>query len=415
MKTKIVLWGETEKNEKVLVAIELVESENLVRTHIVNETEATEVFYNRMLNEWRFETEIEFPEGTQTHEKKLTLSEDIIPEGLKVDRPDLIIRAKTEWHFVVLSKKLYDLYDTELEDFREKIEKLSEFDNAIWEELKGFWSKVQGQIQEKNLFRNHVDSLRKKTDDAFRQLKDLKKQAEKELREESKKHYATFAEVLEKVEEKIQSGLGLQPLFEELKEIQEKFKKTNFSRDHRRQLWDRIDRSFKAIKEQRYGSASENRSPLSRLKRRYDGLIVAIEKMERSIARDKRDLTHQDKQTDSSLGQLEMEIRKVKMSMVEERITSKQEKLQDMMKTKTMLEDRMKSEQDKENKRKQFEEAKKLAEEKIAKEIIDRNEVMEQNKDELEKAAEKISTSRNLKNFFFYLEMLKIRKEVSKL
>jgi len=392
MKTKIVLWGTRETEEKVLVAIELVESENLVKTHLIKEEDATEIFYNRMLNEWRFNSEIEFPEGTQSFEKNLTLSEDILPDGIKVERPDLILRAKTEWHFVVLSKKLYDLYKAELEDFREKISELSEFDNGIWEELKGFWSKVQGQINDKNLFRNHIDALRKETDDAFKQLKELKRNAEKEIREESKKHFTHFSEIMEKMEEKIESGLGLQPIFEELKDIQQQFKNTNFSREHRKQLWDRIDQAFKNVKEKRYGSSSEDRSPLSRLTRRYEGLLAAIQKMERSIERDKKEVNQQDKQAASSLGQLELEIRKVKMSMVEERIQSKEEKLQDMLKTKTMLEGRIKSEQEREEKRKMFEEAKKEAEEKIAQEILERNEELEKKQDELLKAAEKITS-----------------------
>jgi hypothetical protein len=390
MKTKIVLWGKTENDEKVLVAVELVETDNLVKTHVIPESEATEIFYNRMLNEWRFETEIEFPEGTKSFEKHLTLTEDILPEGLKVDRQDLILRAKTEWHFVVLSKKLFDLYSSELEDFRERIDKLTEFDNGVWEELKGLWTKVQGQIQEKNLFRNHIDSLRNKTDELFRDLKDLKKRAEKDLREDSKRHYSQFSEIMEKVEEKIESGLGLQPLFEELKDIQDQFKKTSFTREHRRQLWDRIDQSFKAIKEKRYGGNPEDRSPMARLQRRYDGLLNAIEKMERSISRDKKDLSNQDKQVDSSLGQLEMEIRKVKMSMVGERIQSKEDKLKDMMKTKTMLESRLEAEREKEEKRKMFEEAKKEAEEKIHHEIQQRHEELGKNEEELKKAAEMI-------------------------
>ena len=394
MKTRIVLWGTTEKEEKVLVAIELVEAENMVKTYLFEEAEATEIFYNRMLNEWRYENDIEFPESTRVFEKPLTIAEDILPDGLKVDRPDLIIRAKTEWHFVVLSKKLYDTYSTELEDFKEKINELSDFDNGVWEELKGFWSKVQTQITEKNLFSNHIDSLRKQTDEAFRQLKDLKKQAEKGLREESKKHYAQFSEVLDKIEEKIESGLGLQPIFEELKDLQNKFRNTPFNREHRRQLWDRIDLSFKAIKEKRFGDNPEERSPVGRLTRRYEGLMAAIEKMEKSISRDKREMEQSDRKSSSSFGQLEMEIRKVKLSMVEERIHSKEEKLNDMLKTKTMLENRMQSELAREEKRKHFEEAKKEAEEKIAQEIQERSEELEKNQEELLKAAEKISESR---------------------
>jgi len=397
MKTKIVLWGTTEKEEKILVAIELVESENLVKTFLVDEADATEIFYNRMLNEWRFGTEIEFPENTKTFSKELTASDDILPEGIKVDRPDLVIRAKTEWHFVVLSKKLYDLYKGELEDLKEKIGELSEFDNSLWEEMKGFWSKVQVQIREKNLFRNHVENLRQQTDEAFHLLKEFKKKADKEIREESKKHFDEFSEILEKVEEKIENGLGLQPLFEQLKVIQTNFKNTGFSREHRRQLWDRIDKSFKNIKEKRFGNSPSDRTPLARLTRRYEGLLNAIEKMQRSIARDKKDLQIQDNRASSSFGQLELEIRKVKMSMVEERVLSKEEKLNDMLKTKEMLESRIKSEQEKEAKRVQYEEAKKEAKDKIALEMKESSAAMEDQEDDLKIAAEKIATAANAK------------------
>ncbi|HAQ39208.1 MAG TPA: hypothetical protein DCX89_03595 [Saprospirales bacterium] len=394
MKTKIVLWGKTEKDEKVLVAIELIENENIVRTITIDEKDATEVFYNLMLNEWREGKDIDFPPSAKKYDKLLTVSEDILPDGLSVERPDLIIRAKTEWHFVVLSKKLYDMYSSELEDIKEKLKGLSDYDNEIWEELKGFWDKVQAQIREKSLFRNHIESLKVKTDEAFKLIKELKKRGEKELKEESSKNFAQFTEILNNIEEKVKGGLGLHPIFEELKEIQQKFRETDFSRDHRKALWDRIDKVFKDVKEKRFGNKASEKSPITRMQRRYDGLLEAIDKMEKSIERDKKEMATPDQGGSFSFGQLEQEIRKVKLSMVEERMRSKQEKLDDMLKTKDMLESKMKSESDRAEKQKQFEHAKKEAEEKIAKDIRDRNEQLGQNEDELKKAAEKISESK---------------------
>lgn len=394
MKTKIVLWGKTEKDEKVLVAIELIENENIVRTITIDEKDATEVFYNLMLNEWREGKDLEFPPSAKKFDKLLTVSEDILPDGLSVERPDLIIRAKTEWHFVVLSKKLYDMYSSELEDIKEKLKGLSEYDNIIWEDLKGFWDKVQVQIREKSLFRNHIESLKVKTDEAFKMLKELKKKGEKELKEESSKNFAHFSEILNTIEDKIRSGLGLHPIFEELKQVQQKFRETEFSRDHRKALWDRIDKVFKDVKEKRFGNKITEKSPVTRMQRRYDGLLDAIDKMEKSIERDKKEMASPEQGGSFSFGQLEMEIRKVKLSMVEERMKSKQEKLDDMLKTKEMLESKMKSETERAEKQKQFEHARKEAEEKIAKDIRDRNEQMGQNEEELKKAAEKISESK---------------------
>ena len=396
MRTKLILWGKTEKEEKVLVAIELVENENMVKTYLIKEQDATEEFYNLLLNEWRFDKDIEFPKDYETFEKPLTASEDILPEGILVEKPDLISRAKTEWHFVVLSKKLYDLYKEELDDLKEKVSGLSEFSSEYWDELKQFWSKVQTHIREKNLFRNHVDSLKRRTDELFNQLKQFRKKADAELRVVSQKSFDEFNEVLDKVEEKIEKGFGLQPIFEELKDIQNKFKNIQFDRDHRRKLWNRIDKSFKIVKEKRFGNTSNDRSPLSRLERRQQGLKGAIERMTSSIDRDKRDLGMQNNKIDESDGQLEAELRKARLFMIEDRISSKAEKLQDMFKTKEMLEERMVIETKKEAERKKYEEAKKEAKEKIKEKVKESSDVLKENEEELKKASEKIKKESSL-------------------
>ncbi len=388
MKTKLILWGKTEKDEKVLVAIELVEQDNAVKTYLFKEEDATQEFYNLMLNEWTNDKEVAFPKEYQTFEKPLTAAEDILPEGLLVDKPDMINRAKTEWHFVVLSKKLYDLYKGELEELKDKISDLSEFSSEYWEELKSFWGKVQVHIRERNLFRNHVESLKNKTDDLFNELKNFRKQADAEFREKSQKAFDEFNEILDTVEEKINKGLGLQPIFEELKSIQKDFKDIKFDRDHRRKLWNRIDKYFKIVKEKRFGSSANDKNPVNRTERRLNGLLGAIDKMTRSIERDKRDLENQNNIISESDGQLEVQLRQARLMMIEERIASKTEKLKDMLETKEMLEKRIIKEKKKEEDKLKYEEAKKAAKEKIKKKVEESSELLKQNEEELKKASE---------------------------
>ena len=153
MKTKIVLWGTNEKDEKLLIALELVAEDNKIKLHTFPEQVATEEFYNKMMNLWRVGNDVTFPENHQLIEKELSITEDILPETIRVERTDLINRAKTEWHFVVLSAKLHQTYKTELEDLREKVGKLESFEASIWDEMKEFWNKIQAQAREKNLFR----------------------------------------------------------------------------------------------------------------------------------------------------------------------------------------------------------------------------------------------------------------------
>ena len=138
MRRKVVLWGSNEKGGKILVALELLEKENVVNIYTFPESVATEAFYKEMSEKWKDDVEIEFPSGFTKVERKLSVSDSILPDEIRVDRPDLITRAQTEWHFVVLSSKLYGMYKAEIEELKEKIDNLTEYDNVLWDELRKF-------------------------------------------------------------------------------------------------------------------------------------------------------------------------------------------------------------------------------------------------------------------------------------
>ncbi|MDF1698660.1 MAG: hypothetical protein P1U56_22600 [Saprospiraceae bacterium] len=386
MKRKIVLWGTNEKEEKILVALHLLDKEGKVNLYTFNENIATEDFYNKMLNQWREGVEVEFPEGYTLMERPLSISEGILPEEIKVDRPDIVTRAQTEWHFVILSSKLFEMYKSELEDLTETVQSLREFDNKIWNEMRTFWSKVQEQVIEKNLFRDHASILKTKTNRLFDHLKALKRKVEEEFEANSAKHKETFMSELQAIEEKIEKGLGLKPIFEELKSLDHKLKGKKFTKTDRNSIWKRLDAAFKIVKEKRFGDKGQAAtSNLGRHQRRYDGLINAINKMEKSISRDKDDQKYQDRKIATTDGQLEMQIRQAKIKMIDERVKSKELKLQDMYKTRQELEAKIEKEKQREEKRAKMDEAKANAEAKIAAEM---KKTAEENKAEEEKLAE---------------------------
>ena len=396
MKTKLVIWGENQNDEKILLAIELVPNENKVQIYAFPENQVTELFYNRMINEWRMGKPLDFPETYETFDSELTASDDLLPEGIKVQRTDLIARAKTEWHFIVLSAKLYEIYHSELDDFKMRIDQLSKFDEGLWEEMKGFWDKVQKQVREKNLFREHVFELRTITNQLFDRLKSLRRSLDEEFKTASKEVAGKILSQIEDIEKKANEGLGLQPLFEKLKSVQKEFNTAKLARKDRSKVWNKLDKTFKIIKEKKFGSRGEGSSNLDRITRRYEGLNSAIARMQKSIDRDHADKRFQDERIETTDGQLEQQIRQAKIKMIEERIKSKQMKLDDMNKTKVELEKKIEKEKERmalrEEKQKK-KEIEKEVKEKIATEIKDATESRKEDDAKLKEAAEQIKES----------------------
>ena len=405
MKTKLVLWGNDEKDERVLIAMQLRPDKNLVDIWTFPESIATEEFAQNMMNEWRLDKGFELPEEKTHIERELTVSESLLPESIKVTNTDLVQRAQTEWHFIVLSSKLHQNYKSELEELTDRVSRLDRYDRNVWDSLKEFWNKVQDQVRDRNLFREHSNALRDQTNALFSQLKEMRNKMDEEFAQKSKSAKERFMSALEDIEGKLKEGSSLQHLFEELKKLQKNFKDTRLTKDDRSKVWDRLDSAFKMVKEKKFGPGSnQDSTPLQRINRRYDGLLNAIQKMERSIKRDNDDLSFQRRKIESTHGQLEAQIREAKIKMIEERIRSKKEKLTEMNATKTELEGRMATLAEKEEKRKEKERVaaeKKAAEaaarEKIAAEIKEKTEALEDDREKLEKAATALSTENEAK------------------
>jgi uncharacterized coiled-coil DUF342 family protein len=403
MKTKLVLWGQKD-DDKVMLGMDLRPDDNKVDIWIFPESIVDEAFSQKMMNEWRNGAEdVPFPEGVAHIERDLSLSDSLLPDDILVDRTDLVQRAQTEWHFVVLSAKMHQAYQSELDDIRDRVEKIEKYDLNLWDNLKDFWDKVHGQVRERNLFREHADSLKEGINELFAKLKELRAVVDNEFAKVSKDNYDKFNDALNGIESRLNDGGRIAGLFDELKDMQRKFRDTKLTKENRNELWTRIDGLFKKVKEKRFGkqAGNEGNSSTDRLNHRYEGLLKAIEKMERSIDRDKRDLEFESKRARETDGQLEAQIRQAKIKMIESRVESKEEKLAEMRATMTELDKRMKAQQERDRKkqeRNRIEEAKKVVEAKIEAEIKDAADARSEVADKLEKAAELINPNEETKD-----------------
>lgn len=341
MKTKLVLWGhrhqdDTDTQERVLLAMELNPELNKVKTWLFEGEQATDELAQSLMDKWRQGEAIAFPTGVEPIEAALSAGTSLLPEGIQAEKKELITRTQTEWIFIVLSTKLFKNYRTELEELQEQIEAATEYSKEQWNRMKNFWEKVQQQINEQNLFKEHISVLRSRTNDLFAQLKRMRSAEDAEFEAQAKEQYNRLLEKLEPLENQVeQEGVDLQKLFNQLKKLQQEFKALQLTRSLRSKLWDRIDTAFKVIKKKR----SPNGSPEGRLTRRMEGLKTAIDKMERSIARDQKEMDIQQKKINSGkVTQLETQLRQVRAQLIQERIDSKNKKLLDMRNTMKDLE-----------------------------------------------------------------------------
>lgn len=392
MKTNLVVWGKKNQDERVLIAMELNVEENKVDVYSFNAETATENFVTQMFHEWKEGKSIDFPDDNEKFTLDLTASKSILPENLSSDDEALINKTQAEWHYVVLSSRMHHVYEQELSDLEEKVGRMSAFENDTWEELKNYWAKVQKQIQERALFKSHSEDLRSRTNKLFDKMKDFRKKLDDIFRQKSSENIENFRVLIGEVDKKIEKGLSLQPLFEELKNIQRDFNKTSFTKSDRGKIWDALDAAFKKLKTKRYGAETggkESSQGTERIDRRLEGLKSAISKMEASINWDNRDLTFENRRANESEGQLESQIRQAKINMIEERISSKKLKLEDMNNTLKKLNDKREGILAKiasEEEKTKVEETKKGIEDKIRQEIKEKSAELADN-EKLKKAA----------------------------
>jgi hypothetical protein len=392
MKSKLVIWGKGPTEKRVLIGISLDEKANKVESFIFDEDLVTEELENQLNNDWRNGEEIALPAGVVHLKNELSLVDSLLPEGYSTDKEDVLKRAQTEWHFIVLSSRLYEMYKNEVVELREKIDAAEAYSQDLWENLREFWDKVQSQIHNKNLLRSHSAELKDFTNKLFDLLKDKRKALDVVVNEKSKMAMDILSSKMDEVEDKIEKGLSLHVLFDDLKKIQKDINNFDLLRDHRNKIWNRIDAAFKIVKEKRFGDSSQTVDQKVRLENRLKGLNTVIQKMQKSIKRDEKETEERRPVSDNPFGILEEQLREARIKMTKERINSKQNKLDDMLKTREELQNKLERLVAREEKQKLVEEAKKLAEQKIAEEIKVNTELRKDDEDKLIKAAEDLKS-----------------------
>ena len=361
MKTKIVLWGKNAQDERVLLASELNADDNLVITKVFGGEAASDSFHDNLNLNWANHKAIEDMPEHDTQQKTLSISESFLPDGIEAEDTVLLAKTSTEWNYSVLRNRMYQQFKGEIEMLSDKVDQLEKYSKPVWEELRGFWGKVVEQIKERNIIKEHGDDLRKSSDELFGKMKQMRKTMDKEFKQKSQAALNTIAVQLDDIEQRMPDQKQWRSIFNELKDVQRQFKQSKFTREDGNKLWARIDGAFKSVKAKMFGEeelVNTGNKDMDRLVNRRIGLTNAINKVQRSLERDEKDLKFENRRIDRTDGQLEAQLRAAKVNMIEARIASKKEKIADIQKTLEGVETKIEKQKKRDEERARQEEAK---------------------------------------------------------
>jgi DNA repair exonuclease SbcCD ATPase subunit len=335
---------EEQPEVKRLVALELRPNDDQYDVWIFDEANSSEENAQKLNSTWAKnkgkDKDVELPTDTAEHQAKpLRASEEFLFGGFQPEQKEIASRIVTEWLFICASHKAFLNYCSEIEELKQRITNLNSYDRTVFEELKTFSKRVQEQVQEKNIFKEQADKLKETIDLLFEDLKHLRAEQESSMNEDFKKAMAVITAKLDSLEEQLNSDkTNLTAHFNELKGAQVQMHELKLGRDNRKIIVERLDKLFNKNKELRFGDSAGNPSSHKptgsfgdHLAKRIEGLQKVIDNIQESIDRDLKENEYLEKRIQSgNATQMEAQLRQAKASLVQERVKSKQLKLDDM-------------------------------------------------------------------------------------
>ena len=355
MKDKIVFWGTNENDADILVLLRLRAEDNKVDLWTFPKEELDEDFVLEMFKDWD-NIDIEKLPTASSHIEQNMSEPSLLPEHIRTKETEIVSRAEKEWYVKVLSIKLSQKIEEEVEQLYRQVKNMLDYDKDVWNLTKSFWDKVNMHYQDHDLTREHAANLRDKINLTFDKLKRLRKTSNERFESEAKANFEALQQNIQDMIDSLPKVRNLNDLFEKLKTMQNDSNTLKLTRNMRNDLRDRFNEAFAVVRQERKNSYSR------KLEGRTTGLKSAIAKMQQSLDRDRGSLKFQHSRIESTQGQLEAKLREAKIQMIKARISSKEEKLSDMLLTLETLNKQVEQERAKEKVEREKADAKAAAE-----------------------------------------------------
>ena len=342
MKSRLVTWGKNEEEDSIILAYELFPDKKELSLFVFDFLNSNETFFQKLLNDWRKQETVEFPEGGYTtHTFPLTMSEPVLPEGITVDSQEIIDQARVDWHFVVLSTQLFDEFNADIQDVQTRVEDLTVYSQPLWDELKAIQDKVKAKLDEEVLAWKHVRKLKNNISKLFKVLKALRTEAVQKASADFEVIKTSITKQLDEVEQSVEGVSNPEEqkvLSDKILAIRSELKATaNFPEKVRTGMLKRADFLTKKVK-MAFLTGAEKEGLVNQMKSRLEGINGALERVEKKINWLNREIEFQkNKISNPKASIMEVQMSSAKQQMYEAQLATAKAKQVDLAKVKKNL------------------------------------------------------------------------------
>ncbi|MFN8283066.1 MAG: hypothetical protein U0U67_07605 [Chitinophagales bacterium] len=384
MNTRLVLWGEIGTDRTALVAINLDEATAKIHIYAFPKEEVTKDIQDKLFVEWKNGGEYEFPESA-LHWEMDANSDSILPENVKVDRPEIVLQSQHKWSKKLMSSKINQLLEDETKLLEEKASSVAEYDQTLWDKTKAQWEKISSYQKKNEITWEQTTALKEKINSVFDALKAVKRINSENDDQASAVLVKSLTKRIDELQSKLIYSDQWKFIFDELKKIQAELKDAAIKWNQKRSLYNSVNTIYDDLKKYRATEIiTKSQTRINQLKQILDGL-------KDSIARDDENFKMQvEKMQHYTRGKIAESEIKTRFSYILERVEEKKKKAEGIKQTIEQL----KSEIAKEKQQQQEREQEKIKREE---EAIAKHEEAKQKATAKKEAAETLESNSEIK------------------
>jgi chromosome segregation ATPase len=324
MRNRFLLEGEI--NGDVLIAVEFnVEALNIHLNVLPKSKENHD-----LLRKW-VRAEATLPD-TANNFVRTVADATLLPEEIKVTDVGKVRQLEIEWGNILIQSRLLKGFHDDLTLIKQKLSTLDNFSQELFDETASFWEKLLEFKKEYNLPNEKIDEFKIEVDVVFEALKALRKDSKKEFDEQSIEKYAQMKNKLSAIEQKLSNeNFNKKSISGELKNIRAEFLKTAMRKNHKQEIDETINILFEKLSQTKQKVVDE------KTEKRIGDLQQILEKMNKSLDWEKRELQKEEKNRLHTDQQFQLKLLDAKIGMLKNKIAEKEEKISNINATLSKL------------------------------------------------------------------------------